>query len=399
MVLVLPPRAMKQYVRYFLCIIAACACVCLLFINVPYMQNISPSVYFYLTNSSSQLITNISARGSNIPTTTSTPIPPKTVSPQKTSSAKPSVTLTTPKPRPPRPVPKPFKRPPCYGGKVPKDRFDVYNKSEPLEVTVVTAYFNLGRFQKGSGGFFDTNLYMKWANVYQYIRSPFVFYTDSPETAEKFRKMRAGYENITKILLVERKAVWAFDYVERIKAIYSIPGYPKHHPNTVVPEYSCAQHAKYAVVEETVLKNYFNTTYFAWIDIGYFRYIVGRNKEFVIVKPADFNESRIALNKVYDVSMDVKVDNIFKGNRVWLGGGMFFGSKYTLPPFIADYRHAVERYLNMSLSSTDQQVIYSMNTIKEKPYVRRRVPIQAYSANIAGDCWFYLGFSCYRELS
>lgn len=37
-VLVLPSRAMKQYVRYFLCIIAACACVCLLFINVPHMH-------------------------------------------------------------------------------------------------------------------------------------------------------------------------------------------------------------------------------------------------------------------------------------------------------------------------------------------------------------------------
>ncbi|XP_046567093.1 uncharacterized protein LOC124275559 isoform X2 [Haliotis rubra] len=388
---------MRQYSRYFLGIVVACVFVymCLFFVN-PSTYNANRAVS-PLANTSLHLITNKIVSEAKVNITTQ--LPSTTLQPTKPSSAKPNVTLTTPKPTLPKPVPKPPKRPPCYGGRIPKDKFELYNTSQPLEVTVVTAYFNLGRFQKGSGNFFDKNLYMKWANVYQYIRSPFVFYTDSSDTAETFRKMRAGYENITKILLVDRKSVWAFNYVERIKEIYSIPGYPKHHPNTVVPEYSCAQHAKYATVEETVEKNYFNTTYFAWIDLGYFRYIVGRKKEFVIVKPTDFNESQIAMNKVYNVNMDVKVESIFKGNRVWLGGGMFFGSKYTLPTFIADYRHAVEHYLNMSLSNTDQQVIYSMNTIKEKPYVRRRVPIQQYSANTAGDCWFYLGFSCYRELS
>ncbi|XP_048259243.1 uncharacterized protein LOC124132406 isoform X3 [Haliotis rufescens] len=296
-----------------------------------------------------------------------------------------------------KPLPPP-QRPPCNPGTIPHKKFLTYNNSHPLDVTVVTAYFNLGRFRKGSGLFFDTQLYMSWSGVFKHLRNPFVFYTDSEDIAKQFQQMRIGKEGITKIVLVDRKNLWAFGWVDRIKKIYSNPGYPKFHPNTVVPEYSCAQHAKYESVEAAVKSNYFNTTYYTWIDIGYFRYILKRGKEFVIVKPQGFNESRVAMNKVNDVNMDTSPETVFKGNHVWLGGGMLFGSKFTLPIFIADYRQAVQHYLDMSLSSTDQQVIFSMNTNKEKLIVKQRVTIQQYVADVPGDCWFYLGYACYREL-
>ncbi|XP_046567090.1 salivary glue protein Sgs-3-like isoform X1 [Haliotis rubra] len=99
-----------------------------------------------LANTSLHLITNKIVSEAKVDITTQ--LPSTTLQPTKPSSAKPNVTLTTPKPTLPKPVPKPLKRPPCYGGKIPKDKFELYNTSQPLEVTVVTAYFNLGRFQK-----------------------------------------------------------------------------------------------------------------------------------------------------------------------------------------------------------------------------------------------------------
>ncbi|XP_046567091.1 uncharacterized protein LOC124275558 isoform X2 [Haliotis rubra] len=191
----LPFRTMKQYSRYFLGIVVACVFVymCLFFVNpstynanraVSPLANTSlhlitnkivseakvdittqlPSTIFQptkpssakpnnanravspLANTSLHLITNKIVSEAKVDITTQ--LPSTTLQPTKPSSAKPNVTLTTPKPTLPKPVPKPLKRPPCYGGKIPKDKFELYNTSQPLEVTVVTAYFNLGRFQK-----------------------------------------------------------------------------------------------------------------------------------------------------------------------------------------------------------------------------------------------------------
>ncbi|XP_046551134.1 uncharacterized protein LOC124260855 [Haliotis rubra] len=281
---------------------------------------------------------------------------------------------------------------------IPQVKPRTYNRTQPPDVTVVTAFFNLGPFQKGTGRIFNSKLYMSWSAVFTHLRNPFIVYTDSVDIAEKFLQMRAGKEGTTKIVLVDREKLWSFGWVERIKQIYSIPGYPKFHPNTVVPEYTCAQHAKYELTEQAVKSNHFNTTYYTWIDVGYFRLITERKKEFVIVKPPNFNESRVAMNQVYDANMDTPPETIFKGNHVWIGGGFFFGSQDTLPLFIADYRQAVQRYLDMSLSCTDQQVLFSMNTNKEKHIVQQRVPIQRFVNDVPGDCWFFLGYACYREL-
>ena len=45
--------------------------------------------------------------------------------------------------------------------------------------------------------------------------------------------------------------MWSFQLVPSIAKIFSRPGYPFHTPNTVVPNYSAAMHAKYEVPAST----------------------------------------------------------------------------------------------------------------------------------------------------
>lgn len=289
--------------------------------------------------------------------------------------------------------------PACHAGKPPVEKLATVNLTSDPNVTVVSAYFNLGNFTKGASIVFKPSLYRQWAVVYQYIRNPFIFYTDDEDFEQMFLNMRENVSDITKVIRVNRSSLWAFDYLDKIRPIYASKGYPKHHPNTVVPEYTCAQHAKYACVEDAIARNICSTKYVAWLDLGYFRYIVNRKKNFVILPPKDFDDKKVAVNVVYPhMTMKKNPEVIFRQNLVWVGGGMFFGTRGTLTTFIKEYKGAVEWYLDRSLSNSDQQVLYSMNTEGERARLNATVELQLYQWTSPGDCWFYLGYSCYREL-
>jgi hypothetical protein len=59
-----------------------------------------------------------------------------------------------------------------------------------------------------------------------------------------FRKY-PDFPKKTKIFKIERQSLWAFQLIDKIKAVFSQPGYPTHSPNTIMPAYSATQHAKY----------------------------------------------------------------------------------------------------------------------------------------------------------
>ena len=110
---------------------------------------------------------------------------------------------------------------------------------------------------------------------------------------------------------------WAFQMKDDIKEIFDTKKYPKHYPNTVVPEYTCTTHAKFDVISRAARNNYFYTKYVIWLDTGYFRDIVMEKQYYKLGLPPDFNESRIAVTQVYDVSMSTEPSVIIKGNINW----------------------------------------------------------------------------------
>ena len=78
-------------------------------------------------------------------------------------------------------------------------------------------------------------------------------------------------ENMTEVILVNRNDLWAFHLSNKINKIYQSPGYPKHFPNTMNENYSCAMHAKYDALQYVIEKRMYHNKYIAWVDIGYFQ--------------------------------------------------------------------------------------------------------------------------------
>ncbi|XP_041348323.1 uncharacterized protein LOC121367929 [Gigantopelta aegis] len=289
--------------------------------------------------------------------------------------------------------------PVCMLGVVPLAYYPKYEGSAPEPaITIVTAYFNLGRFRKGNeGNVFGPGLYQTWASVYRYMENPVILYTDSDDFADVFTKIRSSLPNRTRVIRIERDDLWAFKWVQRIREIYSDPSYPKFHPNTVVPEYSCAQHAKYSCVQDAILKDFVKTDYVMWLDVGYFRLITERKRHFLLSVPPHFDNRRMAVNQIHFRSLNESPNEIFRTNLVWVAGGLVLGQKELFLKFIKTYRSAVERYLDMGLSSTDQQVLFAMYTQKEKD-ILKPVQLQPYVWDVFGSCWYYLGYQCYKEL-
>lgn len=274
------------------------------------------------------------------------------------------------------------------------------NVKNTRNVTIVTAYWNLGTFQKGVGGLkFSTNTYFKWASTFKYLVNPLVVYTDCKEFKELMETLRSDRLNNTMIYLLNRTELWPFQLVTQMKSVLDQPGYPKYYPNTVIPEYPAAQHSKYAVVAETIRKGVFANPYFAWVDIGYFRDVVERKVDFTLDIPPVFDPGKISVNRVEGLSMNIDPFTIFRKNIVWVGGGIFLGKGVALLQFEQLYHRAVKYFLDQQLVNSDQQVLYSMYSKKGREALKPNIELQLYIPKGSGNPWFYLGYLCRKEVS
>lgn len=274
------------------------------------------------------------------------------------------------------------------------------NVKNTRNVTIVTAYWNLGTFQKGVGGLkFSTNTYFKWASTFKYLVNPLVVYTDCKEFKELTETLRSDRLNNTMIYLLNRTELWPFQLVTQMKSVLDQPGYPKYYPNTVIPEYPAAQHSKYAVVAETIRKGVFANPYFAWVDIGYFRDVVERKVDFTLDIPPGFDPGKISVNRVEGLSMNIDPFTIFRKNIVWVGGGIFLGKGEALLQFEQLYHRAVKYFLDQQLVNSDQQVLYSMYSKKGREALKPSIELQLYIPKGSGNPWFYLGYLCRKEVS
>ena len=236
-------------------------------------------------------------------------------------------------------------------------------------------------------------MYMQWAETFKFMENPLVVYTDSAEFHILMTSLRQGKENSTFIFPISRNSSWAFQNEPEIKHIISTPEYPKHYPNTVISGYSCSQHAKYDVIERAARANYFNTKFMAWLDVGYFRERNSTNK-FKLLLLKDFEESRVAMNEIVKRRMNRRVRDIFLNNKVWLGGGLFFGEMSRLIVFAKQFKKSVAYFLSRRLVNTDQQVVYAMYSEEGRKSLKPDVELHVY--HFSG--WFSLGKAMLCEL-
>ncbi|XP_060075019.1 uncharacterized protein LOC132554725 [Ylistrum balloti] len=270
-------------------------------------------------------------------------------------------------------------------------------------LTVVTGYFNIGSFPKGSiASIRKPKSYENWLRVLGKIKNPVILYTDSPAFAEAFDNIRNHTKDLTKSVVINRTSLWSFQIIPKIAKLYSTPGYPKHYPNTYVPAYTALTHSKLPVVLDAINQSYFLTDYYCWLDIGYFRDILARKQSFWLEVPSDFDATKVGVTRVYNSKLsDIRPKTIIYGNLNWIGGGLFLGKPDVLVRFGKQYKDTVMRYLNESLMNVEQQILYSMFTTEERKAHPLDVDVQLYIPGrkkvLSNNPWFYLGYLMYNE--
>ncbi|KAL8572244.1 hypothetical protein ACOMHN_022481 [Nucella lapillus] len=264
------------------------------------------------------------------------------------------------------------------------------NSMEP-EITIVTAYFNIGKLNKGGPfGQYTPQKYIEWMSVFGRIDNPLIVFTDSHQVKDIFEKLREKFPpERTQVLVIKREELWAFQLAEEIKGVFSQPNYPTHDPNTVHENYSCVMHAKFELVNKVIREEMFRTKYLAWLDIGLFRAVVEETHIFPLSVPKDFDPTKVAYSGQSSFDPSLTPMQVVAGNKVWVGGAMFLGRPEILYLYTQDYMRAVRKLLDMRVMSTDQQVIYIMYLPSFD--LQPRVELQTYTTH-GEDDWFYLGY-------
>lgn len=266
-------------------------------------------------------------------------------------------------------------------------------------LTIVTSFWDIGSFQKGDHRMFSPSMYEEWAKVYGFLLNPLIIFTDSKHFKNLMSELRHDRQGLTKVIYMKKRKLWPFQLLMDIKSVFDQPDYPKYHPNTVLAEYSAIQHAKYAAVGDAIRSNIFESEYYAWLDIGYFRDIVNDKRYFILTPPENHNKSLLAMNEVYHPNLNLTPEEIFKQNVVWVGGGIFIGTRSVQLAFEELYKKAVLHFLGKKLMNSDQQVIYAMYSLEGTRSLKPNVELQLYSMKDdksvgTRNPWFYLGFLC-----
>ncbi|XP_059156886.1 uncharacterized protein LOC131941584 [Physella acuta] len=253
-------------------------------------------------------------------------------------------------------------------------------------ITIVTLFINLGSLKKGGGSNYNTpDKYKKWMITWGWLTNHVVAFIEDDETIEYFKQIRSQQPaHRTVIVKVNRSQLDAFKNLERIKQIYSNSSYPKHSPNTINANYSCAMSAKYDVMTMALDMGLVKTKYLAWMDIGLFRNLLEekmkpKNNSFTMEVPADFNSSRVGVTQVVPRQAMERHSpwEFIRHNHVWVAGGHVMGTHEVIRTFITSYKYVSQELIKAGMSSTDQQVIGAMYS----PQFRhlQKVDVQTYS--------------------
>ena len=263
------------------------------------------------------------------------------------------------------------------------------------DVTIVTAYINLGEFQKGDTQKFGPGLYNKWMASFSNLSNPVVAFMEE-EHVELFRNVRRKQVNNTIVKAITTQELWAFSLKHRVQDVFKAQHInSKQYPNNQIPTYSCSQHAKYELVLWVTNWNPFGTKYIAWLDIGYFRDVVDKQllPNIHLYKPKNFPMDKVAYGQINPFNYKYSVEEIFASDYIWIGGGMFFATMDVMHDWTLTYMAAVEKFLDYGMMSTDQQVLYAMGA--QDPTLRQS--IKTYQRPMRYPGWFHLGYMCMDE--
>lgn len=268
---------------------------------------------------------------------------------------------------------------------------DQVGKNLKNDITVVSVYFWLPPFPKGGRNIIRSpSSYQKWMKAFRWIINPMVIYTDDEKSYTRLTTLfQQNNKTSVKVIKIHRETLWSFQQLPNITRIFQQKEYPVHYPNTVIPAYNCMTHAKFEALKIAIEKNWFQTKYFMWLDIGYFRFPIAQ--EFGLSLPKNFDDRRIGVTRVGHLQDGEGLETAVRGNKNWIAGGCLLGRFDILRTFCIEYLDFVKKAIKQKMVGVEQQLIYAMFSGPKKPKtsIQYCYPGWFCMGRLAADTWWH----------
>jgi hypothetical protein len=248
------------------------------------------------------------------------------------------------------------------------------------KITLVTAFYKI----KSKHSF---NEYLEWISNILKINSSMVFYTEF-SLSKLIKSMRPKeFENKTIWIEYNMKNFYTYKhYLKDFKETHNIDIEKGIHS---VPLYLIwAEKCKF--LENAIIKNYFNSTCFYWVDAGYFRNST-KISSYINDWPSSkncFEDPRVIFN-VLRASSKKEIEELKSFNinthiefqkQINVGGNMFGGNYEYVKRFIILYYNTIELFIKKKIFIGKDQNIFAYIS-----YLYPKIIKLIFSGN-----WFYL---------
>jgi hypothetical protein len=203
------------------------------------------------------------------------------------------------------------------------------------DITLVTALYDINRGKNGDGRSFDE--YLSWFKETLKVSSPMIVYVDESlkEFVEEERESRP-----TQIITGPLEKVPYYYLNEEINTILQSEEYKNKigAPNRVeckMSLYNVIIYSKFKWMEAAVKENYFNSSYFMWMDAGLSRFFNGINTQYPSQNAKETlletkNNILIQTSMSYYpdlVEAETCSEDYFWDARTWIMAGLWGGGK------------------------------------------------------------------------
>ena len=262
-----------------------------------------------------------------------------------------------------------------------------------MNCTIVTAYYNLNKKKH------STDNYLKWIKNYMnIIDAPLVVFTDCEDIGNYILKLRNNKLNITKIIILKITDLHCYNYIDYWKKDYDRDHEKYHDPLLYI-----IWNEKTMFMYKAYQKNYFNTAYFAWTDIGMVRdnklidILKNNNLCFPNLKKIEkIKKDRVYLLEVekfkkHELEIDKFPTEIFRYEMGRCGGGVILCNNIILERWKSEYYKMLEEFIkNDYIADKDQNIMNNIYLRYKNELIELVEPI-----NSPIDKWFYmLYFMC-----
>lgn len=235
-------------------------------------------------------------------------------------------------------------------------------------VTIVTSYFEIP--SKHSSSLYD--IWMR--NMLQNIETPMIIFCDA-KSISKINQYRSEFNKSTHIIQIEINELMCYKYLEQWRKTHKLDC----HKNIHSPELYMIWAEKSEFLKKSIELNPFNSEFFLWSDIGYFRNTnLHLQPNMIKIFPSLQKISELPRDKI--ILLHVIFINS-ENNRI--GGGMFGGFKDALLKWHKAYYEILEDFFAKHLFAGQDQLIMKEITVRYPELCNCLVTKY-------NDDWFYL---------